>query len=486
MFSLQGGSMSFKLRVRVLFFCTIFAIIALTASLIAIFANNNLLVKTNVSVSYTAPDLSEAYVATNVWKCGETEKTPVLATTNIKEVTAASSITESLTSKVSYMVFEFVVENRSQSDKYYVQTTFKDTKVSNIRLEYCAVSEAPIEPENILTSNLTTIEYYYYASATRLVNNIELNAANLCYVYAVVSVVDILFDASFTGNFSCNVSFDPFDERPQLNVQQNDSYQYYLEMGEIPQSYAGTDGTAYTLSEEIYTECGVNYEVYTDASGNKYAKKDGAYYKFEPIRWIISGYASIANNRPITAPNNSFTSDQYSRRIVTKLFITTEKILFNSAWNSTLSRVNYPNSTIYANLTEFYNNILKQYENIVDDYTAQYNLAETKVQTSLADSTTGGEYSTMLQKVFIPNTTLAKTKYFMSDSTKRTAYYTDWALGSDTLTNGKWWTSTNQYNNTDGEIFVANAVDETGNFVATNINEVCGVRPTMVITLPNA
>ncbi len=469
--------MTFKRRVKVLFFCTIFAIIALTASLIAIFANNNLLVKTNVSVTYTAPDLSEAYVATNVWKSGETEKREVLATTNAKDVTTASSVTESLTASAQYMVFEFMVENRS-TDKYYFQATFKDTTVTNMKFEYCLVSDEPLEPEEIISADLTTLEYYHFKDSTRLVNNIELYENDKVYFYAVTGVEDALLNASFKGDFACNVSLDPFSSTPQKFIKKADTNSYYIEAGEMPQSFAGTDGSAYTLSEEVYTECGVNYEVYTDESGNKYAKKDGSYYKFEPIIWSVKGISSSSGD---TVPAVKYTDGSYKAKGYRYLFVISEKILFTSVWNTTLTRVNYPNSTICAYINEFYNNILSSFSGSINNQTTYYNKVETEVQSTLADAfaSASGHIS---QMVFIPNTTLASHQYFMPTKADRVAYYTDWALGSSTATVGKWWTRTNQYNNADGEIFVANAVDETGNFVATNINEVCGVRPSMIVS----
>ncbi len=476
--------MSFRGRVITSVICAVAVVSLLTASLVAIFANNNLLVKTNISVSYTAPDLTEAYVTTNVWKSGETEKTPVLATTNVANVAEASSVTETLTEKNNYMVFEFAMENRSAQDLYYFQTTFTNTSVSNMKLEYCVVSQTPLEPEEILSQDLGKVEEYYWKGGTRLCNNIEVQAGQTVYAYAVATVADILFNASFTGNFDCNISLDPFDERQQLNIVY-ESGGYYVYMGEMPQSYAGTDGTAFTLQQETYTECGVEYEVYKDAVGNKYAKKDGAYYKFEKIRWRVKGLFSGASLGG-KYPNANYIDTQYKNKYSKYLFIISDKILFNSAWNSTLTRANYPNSTIYANLTEFYNNILAGYESIIDSYTTSYNLVETKTFTTLEDSSTIGTTSTVVQKLFIPNTTLVRDTYFMtSTASNRKAYYTSWAVGTEsTTTYGKWWTRTNQYDNTDGEIFVANAVGTDGNFVATNINEVCGVRPVMVITLP--
>ncbi len=461
--------------------CTALVLIFLCASVVAIFANSNLLVKTNVSVSYSAPTLDSAYVATNYWRMGDEEKTESLARTKVEDVQPSSSITTELTRDYNYVVYEFVMENASANAKYYFQVVYNDdtTADSNMYVKYCSSVGAPIEIEDILNQEIEEIsEYYYWRGDTRLSNNVEAGAGQTVYAYAIVGVDDIWCDATFSGAFDCNISLEPFDDSEQISVKQKSYNVYVLEMGEMPQSYAGADDSLYTLSEEVYTESGVDYEVYTDENGDKFAKKDGKYYKFEPIVWEVRGYTY---NRGLIG---DYGTGQFGIKNTKNLVIVSEKILFNSVWNTTLSRVNYPNSTIYANLLEFYNSVLIEFEKTIENYDVTYNRVEQYIISSLADN---GSYSASIsQKIRLINTSMASSNNMkFGNTSSRKAYYTSWALGSEsTTTYGKWWTRTNQYNNTDGEIFVANAVDVDGYFVATNINEVCGVRPVMVVSLP--
>ncbi len=479
--------MSFKKRLLILSFTTVFVVVALAFSVVSIFANRNLLVKTNISLLYTAPTITDAKLGANIWQKGQSEKTELVALTDVNAVTeqVATTVTESLRESNSYIVFEHIIENNS-SNTYYVQFQYTDTDSddTNIFFKWCYSVGTQLQIDEVQEQDFKEINELYWKGTTNVVGNLEIEPNKTTYIYVVAGVKDLLKNAKFTGSVNFNLHVDPYDDSPQVNVVSG-SGNYYVYMGEMPQSYAGTDGTAFTLQQETYTECGVEYEVYKDATGNKYAKKDGAYYKFEKIKWRIWGYDSTSNATVSSSPNINYGSTAFSSKKSKYLFISSDKILFNSAWNSTLTRANYPNSTIYANLTEFYNNVLKEYANLINDYTATYNLVETKTFTTLEDSSTNSMQSSVVQKLFIPDTNLAKHNYFLNSAGIRKAYYTSWAVGSEsTTTYGKWWTRTNQYNNTDGEIFVANAVGTDGNFVATNINEVCGVRPVMVITLP--
>ncbi len=478
--------MSFKKRMMVVTITCVFTAIALSLSLVAIFANNNLLVKTNVSVSYTAPDLSEAYVSANSWRCDESTKTQVLATTNATEVSGTPGISKSLTERNTYMFIEFVVENRSSTDKYYLEERFKSSSVRNISFDYIAVAEQ-LDMGEILSQDLSTVKEYFF-NGTRVASNVTLNPGDKLYLYAVVGVNDLAKNATFSGNFVINLSLDPFDDREQtINIYDkvfSDYYYgssvYYIKMGEMPQSYAGTDDSLYTLTEDDYTECGVNYDIYVDEDNNRYAKKNGAYYKFEPIAWHVIGVYGVGY-QTIYTYLNSFEIRNVNASNAKRLVVTPMKILFNSAWNSDLVRVNYPNSTIYQYLNEFYENVLSEYSEYIKELSGLvYNDMENSVITTIKDYGSGtGFGGNTTQRLWLLTTTESS-----SYKIGKAIYNTAWAEGVETPGLGKWWTRTNQYNNTDGEIFVANAIGVDEKVVATNINEVCGVRPAMVVDIP--
>ncbi len=478
--------MSFKKRMIIVTISCAFAIIVLTASVVAVFANNNLLVKTNVSVSYTAPDLSEAYVSASVWRSDASEKTEVFASTNATQLTTAQTVPAvKLTERNTYVVYEMSVENKSAQDKYYVEERFKKTNttaISNMKLEYCTVSETPLEVNEVLSEEYVELNDVSIFGGTRLVHNAILDPNDKLYIYTVVSIKDIALNGSFSGSFICNIGLDPFDEREQIDIINRSVKNYYttayiptIQMGEMPQSYAGTDDSLYTITEDVYTECGVSYNIYVDGNGKRYAKKDGAYYLFEPILWHVLGtYDSTSQHTTIS----SYFEGLYKAKDFTSLVVVPTKILFYCAWNSTLTRVNYPNSTICSALNEFYTNVLGDYQDYINTTnTLYYNNAETSIQTSMGDAAAVATS----QKLFLFTTSQVK-GWFSNTYKKR--YNTAWAEGVETPSYGKYWLRTNQYNNTDGEVFLANAVGTDANIVATNINEVCGVLPVMVVNLP--
>ncbi len=66
------------------------------------------------------------------------------------------------------------------------------------------------------------------------------------------------------------------------NANTSDRYVHYIEMGEYPQSYAGT------TTEISATQQGTYYVDNNDGS-KKYALKESNYYLVEPVRWIVIG-----------------------------------------------------------------------------------------------------------------------------------------------------------------------------------------------------
>ncbi len=467
--------MTFKRRLTIVAVSCVFAIIALTASLVAIFANNNLLVKTNVSISYTAPDppsIDQAYVSINTWRSGDAEKTEALALTNVNSVSTSPSVSNSLTETKSYMVIEFIVKNQSENTAFYFQERFAKTTLTNMKFEYYFSNQTQLEIDEILNQDITTMTEFYY-NGTRFVNNVKVEPGQTYYIYAITSVDNLLQNANFSGKFYCHLSLTVFDDTPQLQTDGST-----IEMGEMPQSYAGTDASLYTITANKYTECGVEYDVYTDEQGNKYAKKGEAYYRFEPIVWKIKGIYVRGTETSSSTKFTAFSATSVDKtKALSNVIITPSKILFSCAWNTDLVRVNYPNSTIYNYINEFYENVLNEYAGNIQTLSIYCNSPEGSTSTSMTDTNN----ITTSQKLWLFNTNQATGNF---SATTRKIYATCWALGSDTQSLAQWWLRTNIYNTNNGGTYTANTVNAEGNFVASNINEVYGVLPAMVVNLP--
>ncbi len=480
--------MTFKKRLIAICMMVGFVVIATVVSLVAIFANSNLLVKTNVSVYYTGISLDSAYVATNSWRMGDQEKTENLALTKAEEATTASEISTTLTRDYNYVVYEFILENRSQDYPYYFQVTYTDdsTADTNMLIKYCSSSGAPIEIEDILNGEIGEVKEYYWNGATVLCNNVVANPNSTAYAYVIVCVDDIWYDAKFSGSFTCNINMEKYVDAPQLSVRQDNEgiTGYYVKMGEMPQSYAGNDDSLFTLTEEVYTECGVQYPVYLDADQNKCAKKNGNYYKFEPIIWDAVACADSAYYYPFSngSIGNVFADSNYKRGCE-YAGLQSRYVLFNSVWNETLTRVNYPDSTIFANLNAFFNEVLIRYAGC--EFNSEeicYNNAKTGTQAELKDYNV--QYYDVDAPLFLCNVQMiGKIKQYMSATKTVTTYSTPWANGTDSYAVADWWTRTNQYNTSSGTaIYVAGVVSGTDMTVtAGDLNLVRGVRPSIYV-----
>ncbi len=470
--------MSFKKRLVTLGLMGVFVAVVLTISLYSIFANGNLLVKTNVSVYYTGISLDDAYVATNTWRMGDEGKTEILALTNANLATEASNIASTLTIDNHYVVYEIVLENRSATERYYLQVTYEndETEDSNMYIKSGASVGDPLEVDEVLSLELNEIVDFYWKGPTRICNNVVAEHGQTVYVYIVVGVKDLKYSGKFGGDFACNISMDEFDNTPQVSVKYDGKgvSGYYVEMGEMPQSYAGTNDSLYTVTEDVYTECGVEYSIYVDAEQNRYAKKDGKYYKFEPIIWDVLRYGQ--NSDSINSPNSNYLylGRDFAKKYSSGLFLISRNVIFNSVWHNSLTRVNYTNSTIYANINEFYNNVMIAYDKLFGVYTANYNNVEKKAYTELKD------YSDVSVSLKISLFNMIQTDWLVNKvagAVETTVYSTPWAGGTESASVASFWSRTNQYNSADGEIFVAGlASGQDLTVTATNINESNGVR----------
>ncbi len=487
--------MSFKKRLTAMCLVVGFVIIATTVTLVAIFANGNLLVKTNVSVTYTGITLDSAYVATNSWRVGDEEKIENLALTKAEEATVASEITHELTAENDYVVYEFVLKNMSDRHNYYFQTTYTDdtTADRNMFVQYCSSVDEPIAIEEIYANKPEEIKGYYWGGTTRLSNNITAEPGHTVYAYVIVGVDDMYYESAFSGSFVCNISMEKFSTESQdwsvyygpVNGYYTTGSIFYIKMGEMPQDYAGTDDSLYTLTEEVYTEFGVDYPIYRDNRWERYAKRDGKYYKIDPIIWQVLGeYNSLQQYSMQSRYFNVYGATNFSLRVRSNLTVIPTKILFYSEWNSSLTRVNYPNSTIYSKLMEFYNDVLSEYDSKILAKNVSYNKAETETQSSCTDYSEG--YGTLSsQKICLFTYSQAYGWGIASSLTfnSRKVNTTPWVSNSESTAYVNWWMRTNQYNNTDGEIFKARYYNVDGTSTTADITEVMGVRPAMVVTL---
>ncbi len=487
--------MNFKKRLITLGIMGVFVSVVLIVSLYAIFANGNLLVKTNVSVSYSAPSLDSAFVSTKSWRMGDSGKTEYLTPTNAENLTDASQITTELTEEYTYVVYEFILENRSNTSTYYFQVTYTDdtTPDGNMVVKYCSSAGAPIEVEDILSSNLKTLRGYYWGGSTIIENNIVASAGQTVYAYVLVKIDDTYYQGSFSGSFLCNISmatFSTVDQDKTVYYGTVNGYStepiYYIKKGEMPQRWAGTDDSQFALTEEIYTEFGVDYPIYVDSLGDRFAKKDGAYYKMEAIIWQVVGLRNAGqedDSRELFYSNNVYDSTQFSKKTKSSLIVISTKVLFYSEWNSTLTRVNYPNSTIYSKLNEFYNDVSIGGNS---SNTIYYNNVE-NYSTVLIDYTDApyqaGTVSTKLW-LFKKNNVTNWASYAINFSS--TVFPTSWAAGSETVDYTNWWLRTNQYNLINNEsVYRALYITTRGTILGkgTDITEVMGVRPAMSVSL---
>ena len=117
-------------------------------------------------------------------------------------------------------------------------------------------------------------------------------------------------------------------------VDSSSKTKYYISsttLGWAPQTKVATPSGLST--DGTFTVPGVNtFTVYKDGSGNKYVYAGGAYFKFEPIVWLVS-----------TGPNYGVTA--------TNISVVSEKILFAARYNSSTSLSegwSYKSSELYT------------------------------------------------------------------------------------------------------------------------------------------
>ncbi len=487
--------MTFKKKVIAFGVSCVLVFVAIVASMVAIFANNNMLVETNVMLTYSG-ELTNAFISINKWNEGETNKTSLLSQAEASGIseTVVNSVTEELTENVTYFVLEYLVINASTSN-YYAQFTYTDADSddSNIKFRWCVSVGAQLTSTTLLQQTFNEEYLYWKGDTTQIIGNVTLAAKELnsnvgryTYIYIICGIEDLSLNAKFTGSLNWNVSVAPFEEVEQINLFKEGG-NYYTYLGRMPQTYAGTALTNVTLLSEVYTESGVEYEMYIDRNYNRYVKKGDAYYKYERIKWRVLGvyYYSSQTSNSSTSQFKAYTSANYTSKSSTNLVLISTKILFKSQWNESLIRVNYLNSTIHTKVLDFYNNVLSDYSSIMTNYSSNwfyYNNAESSTQTSLVDST-NTYVSHKGNNIWLFTT--SQVNGWFNTAVKKQTYSTAWVNGTTGEQLDSWWLRTNQYNvENEVEIFKANSVGVGGVLVGADITETKGVRPAMVVNLP--
>ncbi len=123
-------------------------------------------------------------------------------------------------------------------------------------------------------------------------------------------------------------------QKASETVDSSSKTKYYISsttLGWAPQTKVSTPSGIST--DGTFTVPGVNtFTVYKDGSGNRYVYAGGAYFKFEPIVWLVS-----------SAPNYGAT--------VTNISVVSEKILFAARFNESTTPAeswSYKSSEIYT------------------------------------------------------------------------------------------------------------------------------------------
>ncbi len=462
--------MTFKKKLIVSCVSIAFIITVLAGSLIAIFANNSLSLRTVLSINYSAPGLEDTYVSMSSWLRGAQSKTTNLASTKVTAVSGNIAIEQDLSEDEYYLIMGYHFENISPNFDNYLRLTYTDGGSENISMGYLVVDEEQM-PEDLDEDDfqLKPIK----SGETRVVaNNVVIPKGLMNKVYVMAKINDLTRNALFEGSFSFALQLDEFDEIVEVYEDAGSVSGYAVKMGEMPQSYIGTDGSAYTLTEEVYTEnsytnsqATVNYPVYQDASGDKYALKNSAYYKFEPIVWDVLGYY---NSDEYTA----YSATAFSNGVSSNLVVISRNVLYRCYWNQTYVDIDYADATIFSSLETFYDNVLANHSDKITARNVDYN--DTTNVTSLKDN---GDYH-IETEVWLLSYTEANSWY--SGNTARVASQTNWSAGSSSAGNYPWWLRSSSDNYAD---YSAGRVSDSGSIVNSDVNYNYGVRPALLINL---
>ncbi len=304
----------------------------------------------------------------------------------------------------------------------------------------------------------------------------------------------------------------------------SDSYGYYVEMGEYPQTFAGyTSDVSFTDSGEDFTYVAkdgttATADVYIDGSGNRYIQytvaawstsytfMDGtatasgdAYFKLEPIKWRILGYYednaytnALVDDTAVFVQVASVSDENYNALVAhcDAIVVQSELALESVQWYTSDSDVDYTGSTIYNWLNTFYSEILSGYDSYLSSRTIDYN------DTS---ETSSSQYDTAAlttsEKVWLISYTEAMTYYSntVGSSSDRYCSPSDFglatycAMNTDYTSNYRigttiWWLRSSFL---DGSDFRARRVDSNGilsNYLVNYYTD-NAVRPAMLINL---
>ncbi len=170
-------------------------------TLIAVLAQSNILVTTDVSVNYVS-EINANGIA-NYWRVGD-EKTEMLSDQKITSSTKTSP--EKINVKLSldnlYVVFEYIFKSNMTNLNAYAHLTYEDTgdKDKNVKMEVTT------SDTQLSTTTEQTTTYQGVAVSTMPISNVPLNAGETIYLYVRTSVDDVKQDSELSGIFTWTLS----------------------------------------------------------------------------------------------------------------------------------------------------------------------------------------------------------------------------------------------------------------------------------------
>ena len=219
------------------------------------------------------------------------------------------------------------------------------------------------------------------------------------------------------------------------NDNESDRYVHYIEMGEYPQSYAGTTSTISATQQGTY------YVDNNDGS-KKYALKGSNYYLVEPVRWIVIGVT-----------NGVYEEEQGQHVLFTTGFQAENESSSSGLWlyNEKTNTFKYRTTTsdAWQKATEVlvlseYGLLRSQYQ-VMDPVSSEYNHFSVSVinQVLNDENNANSLYNTMFtdnqRKKIIPKTMPITSYYRELNSTNHNdVEYNMFLLGSTRNYNGGW------------------------------------------------
>ncbi len=462
-------------------------------SVIAIFASGNINITTDVLIRYN-PELS-VKVATNAWLKDDATKTEVLALVD-SESASEGSVSKELTEDKNYVIFEFILQNTSAENARYGRLFYEDTTPddNNIEMSYTtSTTELSIAEADATTFSPVN---FVQGDITRVINNQELPPSStgdsFTYVYVKVNVANNLKNANLNGVFEWELDIEEYT----FDVKKDEATNtYYVEMGEYPQSYAGTTSTMTPTKLEgeqfglISTSGTTSYDVYQDANG-RYVLKSSKYYKFEPIIWDVLGYYEADGTT-----FHKYTETEFNNWMSSNLVIQSRTVLDSSKqWYGSNTDINFNESNMFNWLNgeghSFLNDAFTADEQakiatrtykINDTDLIQVSNASACKEKELTDATTQLDCSS---KVWLMSYAEIDGIYYTAGSNAaRIAYNTAFAAGNETggTATSYWLRSSFSY--ASYSYYYAGFIDTSGNLIYNYMFNTYGVRPALLVNL---